>query len=74
MEVICSTAQVKAERRQRRGLYTVTDVAQSLNVSKQALWYHILNGFIPRPSFGQSKRKYYVQAEVDSIRAYWCGQ
>lgn len=73
MELISATALLKAERRQRRGLFTVSDVARLLNVSKQALRYHVLNGFIPKPSFGQGRRKYYVQAEVESIRAYWLG-
>lgn len=57
--------------RQRRGLYSLPEVAQLVGVERETLCYHVKQGYLLSPHAGQRKRKYYVVADLPHIIAYW---
>lgn len=65
-----------SERRNRRGYYSVSDVAELLGEHHTRVFYHIERGYIPRPQHrdGKSTRRYYSTAEVEAIKEYWLGE
>ena len=57
--------------RQRRGLYSLPEVAQLVGVERETFRYHVKRGYLVPPHAGQGKRKYYLAADLPNIIAYW---
>jgi hypothetical protein len=54
-------------------LFTLTDIAKSLGISRERLEYHQREGYIERPTQIKGSRLYYTLDEAEQIRRYWLG-
>ena len=54
--------------------FTISAVARELGCSCAGLRHHINAGLVPEPAYVLRKRKYYLPADVEKIRAYWASR
>jgi DNA-binding transcriptional MerR regulator len=54
--------------------FTISAVARELGCSSAGLHHHIRAGLVPEPTYVLKKRKYYLPADVETIRAYWASR
>ena len=60
-----------SNRRQKRGEYSLADIAELLGVGYQTLRYHSQQGYLPKPSIGREAKRYYSLEQVAEIKEYW---
>ena len=57
--------------RQRRGLYSLPEVAQLVGIERETFRYHVKRGYLFPPHAGEGKRKYYVTTDLPKIFTFW---
>jgi len=67
------TMAINERRKRQRGFYTRSDVARLLGISPQAMSYQVRQGYIPLPSRGPARRKYFSREDVMGILRDWFG-